>query len=124
METQLTPCERVEALRGAWVDGYTPDDLYAQLPLLADWTGLDLVVVWDYCDRYGPGGDSRLYCRVAGPRLAEPPYVLAMFLSMPICGVNVSQLRTPHLQPLEPHGPPLDQIEACGVRQYCYEVRH
>lgn len=67
---------------GRWQDGYAPDDLDADLPALAEQTKLDLVVVWDLCDSYGPHGSSDLYVRdAAAGKLVSCPAPLFNYLT-------------------------------------------
>jgi hypothetical protein len=55
--------DHVLGLRGAHVDGYTPEDIDAHLPLLSEWLGggARLAVLWDYADSWGPDGNSDMY---------------------------------------------------------------
>lgn len=52
--------ETLLATAGAFVDGYDDARVEAVLGPLSEVTALDLVIVWDYADTFGPGGDSDL----------------------------------------------------------------
>lgn len=58
--------ETPEDLSGAFVDGYTPEDVDRVSALVWRRYGLVLVAVWDRCDRFGPVGDSVLGVVEAG----------------------------------------------------------
>lgn len=47
--------------RGAFEDGYTPEDINDFGAFLMDKTGLELVCVWDYRDEWDFGGDSSFF---------------------------------------------------------------
>lgn len=65
-------------LRGAFQEGYTPDAVNQVLGPVSWANGQRLVVLWEYIDDYGPGGDSDLRAVGVDGRLRElHPEVLA-----------------------------------------------
>lgn len=51
----------LEACRGTFKDGHTSEDVDHVLSVVEEATGLHAVVLWDFHDIYGCGGDSCIY---------------------------------------------------------------
>jgi len=71
LQTHSTVSEIGET-RGVFQEGHTSEDVDYILPIVSEFTGHHLVVVWDLNDTYGPGGDSQL-CVEKGERLFSVP---------------------------------------------------
>ena len=68
-------------LRGAFHNGYTPDTANQVLGPVSWANGRRLVVVWDYLDDFGPGGDSDVFAVGIDGRIRPiEPELLAFLL--------------------------------------------
>jgi len=80
----------IDTLRDSVVDvlgsftrrkGHTSDDVAFDLDPLSEWTGLNLVVLWDFEDMWGIGGNSEYAVVVPGKAgLYEAPSEISEYL--------------------------------------------
>lgn len=78
--------DTIEGLRGTFEFGYTEDDVERVCEKLTMWVGTKAVIVWEYWDGYGAGGNSDLHSvheTPGGEQFGPVPAGLWDFLSDP-----------------------------------------
>jgi hypothetical protein len=83
--------DKLEALRGTFHMGHTDDDVNSVAEDLMDTLGIDLIVVWDFEDMWGFGGDSDIFV-AEGINLYEAPDGLFDFLHEKDSEVTIEHL--------------------------------
>ncbi len=82
----------LEACRGTFKKGHTSEDVDHVLDIVKKTTGLHAVVLWDFQDMWGCGGNSCIYLLVDG-KLYDCPEELSAFLYDPDNEVKLEEVK-------------------------------